>query len=267
MVVTFLGLLVQWCCGERGTLQTYITGLCGECSQCLCHTGFVTAHGVCAFPVYTAQAPGCSVGELSKASPELHALLRSKPLWFRVSGTPQRHRLGWAWIWGPSQVRAAQVTRCLASSLSSGGAGCLITSPVPAAHFPACAVGVTSQVCPVFLLRSWSLAATLPADVNRPGTQEDLVSNWESARSLVEDAVSGAEIVPFCSVCHLPASLPLAGDGAVHRGLVLLWYSLSPMSCEQAWQCLRIEFFMEKFSLSLFFPLPGYPTVWVAVSC
>ena len=47
--------------------------------------------------------------------PGLHALPRSKPLRFRYSGTPQRHRLGWACILCPSQVRAAQVTRCLAS--------------------------------------------------------------------------------------------------------------------------------------------------------
>ena len=30
-------------------------------------------HGLCAFPVYTAQAPGCSPGELSKAGPGLCA--------------------------------------------------------------------------------------------------------------------------------------------------------------------------------------------------
>ena len=95
-MVTYLGLLVQSCCGKRGTLPTNISSMCGECLQCIGQTEFAPAHGVCAFPVYTAQAPGCSVGELSKASPELHALLRSKPLWFRVSGTPQRHRLGWA---------------------------------------------------------------------------------------------------------------------------------------------------------------------------
>ena len=48
----------------------------------------------------------------------------------------------------------------------------------------------------------------LLADVNRPGSQEDLVSNWEPAHSLVEDAISGAEIAP----CLLPlavACLPL----------------------------------------------------------
>ena len=59
---TFLGSLVQLCCGEGGTLQTTITGMCGECSQCLGHTGFAPAHGVCAFPVSTAQALGCSGG-------------------------------------------------------------------------------------------------------------------------------------------------------------------------------------------------------------
>ena len=65
----------------------------------------------CAFPVYTAQAPGCSAGELSKVGPGLHALPRSKPLRFRFSGTPQRRRLGWACVLCPSQVQAAEVTR------------------------------------------------------------------------------------------------------------------------------------------------------------
>ena len=92
------------CAAEGGTLQTYITGVCGECSQCLGHTGFAPSHGVCAFPVYTAQAPGCSAGELSKVGPGLRALPRSKLLKFRFLGTPQQHRLGWASIVCPSQV-------------------------------------------------------------------------------------------------------------------------------------------------------------------
>ena len=66
------------------------------------HTGFVPAHGVCAFSVYTAQAPGVSAGELSKAGPGLHALLRSKLLRFRFSGTLQGHRLGWVCVLCPS---------------------------------------------------------------------------------------------------------------------------------------------------------------------
>ena len=61
-MVTFFRSLVQSCCGEEGTLQTNITGVCGECSQCLGHNGFDPAHSVYAFPFYTAQALGCSAG-------------------------------------------------------------------------------------------------------------------------------------------------------------------------------------------------------------
>ena len=82
-MVIYLGSLVQLCCGEGGTLEKNITGVCGECSQCLGHTGFAPTHSVCAFLVYTAQAPGCSAGELSKAGPGLYALPRSKLLRFR----------------------------------------------------------------------------------------------------------------------------------------------------------------------------------------
>ena len=104
-------------------------GMLAVCSQCLDHTGFGLAHGVCAFPVYTAQAPGYSAGELSKVGPGLHALPRSKLLIFRFWGTPQRRRLGLAYVLCPSQVRAAQVTRYLANAHSPGGAGHL-TSPI-----------------------------------------------------------------------------------------------------------------------------------------
>ena len=60
-MVTYLGSLFQSCCGEGGPLQTNIIGVCGECSQCFSCTVAPT-HGMCAFPVYTAQAPGCSAG-------------------------------------------------------------------------------------------------------------------------------------------------------------------------------------------------------------
>ena len=153
-MVTYLGSLVQLCCGEGGTLQTNITGVCGECLQRLGHTGFATIHSACAFLVYTAQAPGCSAGELSKAGPGLHALPRSKPFRFSFSGTPQRHRLGWACILCPSHVQEAQLTKCLASALSPGGAVHLITSPIPATRFPGCAARELSQVCCVSPLGS-----------------------------------------------------------------------------------------------------------------
>ena len=93
----------------------------GECLQFLGHIRFAPTHGVCAFPVYTAQAPGCSAGELPKVGPGLCALPISKPLRFRFSGTPQRYRLGWACVLCPSQILAAQGTRCLVSTHSPGG--------------------------------------------------------------------------------------------------------------------------------------------------
>ena len=92
-MVIYSGSLVQLCCGEGGTLQTNITGMCGESLQCLGHTGFAPTHGMCAFLVYTAQAPGCSAGELFKAGPGFPALPRSMPLRLRFLGTPQRYRL------------------------------------------------------------------------------------------------------------------------------------------------------------------------------
>ena len=153
-MLIYLGSLVQLCCGEGGALQTNITGMYGSAWSVWAALGFPLIHGVCAFPFYTAQAPGCSVGELSKVGPGLHALPRSKPLRFRFSGTPQRHRLSWACVLCPSWFRAAQVTRYLASTLSPGGALLLITSPVPATWFPRCTMGVLSQVCHVSPLGS-----------------------------------------------------------------------------------------------------------------
>ena len=153
-MVPYLGSLVQLCFGEGGTLQTNITCVCGECSQCLCHTGFVSTHSVCAFPVYITQVPGCSAGKLSKAGPVLCALPRSKLLRFRFSGTPQRRRLSWVCVLCPSQVQAAQVTRCLASTLSSGG-WCVILPPqsqllsflgAPQEHHLRCAVSFLGEL-------------------------------------------------------------------------------------------------------------------------
>ena len=67
------------------------------------------------FPCLHCLASRLLCRELSEAGPGLYALPRSKPLRFRYSGSPQRCRLGWACVLCPSQVQAAQVTRCLAS--------------------------------------------------------------------------------------------------------------------------------------------------------
>ena len=73
-VVTYLGSLVQLCCGEGGTLQTNIAGMCGEWLQFMDHTGFATAQGSVCFLGYTAQAPGCSARAQSQEGTAFHAL-------------------------------------------------------------------------------------------------------------------------------------------------------------------------------------------------
>ena len=142
-MVTYLGSLVQSCCGERGTLQTNTTGVCGECSQYFSCTGFVPVHGLC----FSGSRLLCQ--ELPEVGPGLRALSRSKPLRFRFSDTPQRRRLGWACVLCPSQVRAALVSRCLASAVAA-----TYRLPHPATWFFGCTTGAPSQVCRVSLLGS-----------------------------------------------------------------------------------------------------------------
>ena len=130
-------------------LQTNNTGVC---LQCLSHTG-PCLRSQCVYP----PCPHCSGSrllhrELSEAGPGLHSPPRSKPHRFRYSSSPQRFRLGWACILCPSQVRAAQVMRCLASAIAA-------TSHLPAAGLSRCTTGAPSQ-----------------ADVDRPDSQEVLVS-------------------------------------------------------------------------------------------
>ena len=134
--VTYLGSLVQLCCGEGGTLQTNITGMCGECSPCLATLDLPQLMVACAFPVYTAQAPGCSAGELSKAGSGFLALPRSKLLRFRFSGILQGHTqsVGHVFCALPrsEQLRQPGVwqAHCPMSAV------CLNHLPSPAARFP-----------------------------------------------------------------------------------------------------------------------------------
>ena len=82
---------------------------------------------------------------------------------------------------------------------------------------------------------------TLLVDVNHPESQEDLDSNWEPAHSLVEDAISVAEIAP-CLPALAVAFLPLClqqREGPVHCRLALLSCSLNPFFCERTRLCLR----------------------------
>ena len=101
-----------------------------------------------------------------------------------------------------------------------------------------------------------------------------MVSKWEPAHSLVEDAISGAKIAP-CLLALAVTWLPLylqwsrgwgvAGKELVCSLLALLWHSLNPLFCERARMWLRLELFF--LSLSLFSPLSLRPTVCAAILC
>ena len=110
-------------------------------------------------------------GELSAVGPGLHALPRPKPLRFRFSGTPQRHRLGWPCILCLSQVRAAQVIRCLARAVAPSWGMRLIVPPPPPPQ-------------------------PLLSGVDHPESQEVLVSR-EVCLQFGIGCLSGAAIAPF----------------------------------------------------------------------
>ena len=150
---TYLGSFVQLCCGEGGTLQINITGVCWECSQCMDHIGFAPAHGAYAFLVYTAQAPGCSARELSKVGPGFRALSRSKLLRFRFSGTIQRHRLSWVCILCSSQVQQLRQPGAFQGHCPRW-AGHVNLLPGPSCLVSRCAMRAPSQVCCVSPLGS-----------------------------------------------------------------------------------------------------------------
>ena len=146
-----------------GALQTNVTGLCGEHSRFSGHTGFAPAWGggVC-FPLYSAQAPGCSLGSGPCVACTSQAYATQIQV-FRYS-TKAQTRLGLRFV--PSPVGAAQAARSLTSALSLG-AGRLLPSAVPAS-VSMCA----GRVHLVSVLGSWTLAATLPADVDHPESQK-----------------------------------------------------------------------------------------------
>ena len=152
-MVIYLGSLFQVCCGKGGTLQTNITDMCGECSQCLGHTGFAPTHGLCAFLVYTAQAPGSLQGNcLKQALGCVHfpGLSHSgSGSWVLHKGTDLVGPVFCA-IHRSEQLRRPGAWR----AHSPRWAMHLIISLVPVPQFPGCTSRVTSQVCSVSPLGS-----------------------------------------------------------------------------------------------------------------
>ena len=143
-MVTYLGSLVQLCCGEGGTLQKNITGVCGECLQCLGHTGLplltacvlswstllrlqVALQGNCLkWALGCMHFPGlsCSGSQVLHKGTDLAGLV------FCAFPRSEELRRPGAW--------RVHYPRCAVR---------LITSLVPATRYPRCATKVPSQVC------------------------------------------------------------------------------------------------------------------------
>ena len=207
----------------------------------------------CAFLIYTVQAPGFSAGHcpkralcfkyfpgLSHSGSASWAQTRFS-MWFcTLPKSEQLRRPGAWWVhWPRWAVRLNHL-------------------PCPSHSVFQCTARIPSQVCHVSPLGTWSQAVTLLAGVNRPGSQEDMVSNWEPTHSLVEDASlccrDWTSPLPYSSGCYTPASLPPAGgEEPVHSQLALLWYSLNPLFCEQSRLWLRAF----RGKVLLFFPFWG----------
>ena len=179
---------VQSCCGEGGALQTDIA-VCGEHSPCSGHTGFARYRGVCAFLVYTAQAPGCSIwsGSCVECGSSFRVLHKSADSVAPVfCAFPGLRGTG-------SQMLGA---------LSMGAPR--LFPPRPQHALP------DGFLQLAFVQRSWPLAATLlAADVDHQESQEVFRQEPGPICRVGGGGFSGAEFAPF------PSPLPptSSGDG------------------------------------------------------
>ena len=149
------------------------------------------AHGVC-FP-----SLHCSGSRLLYMERALYCVR------FQFSGTTKKRGFGWACL------------LCLPRPSGSGSPeldgrtlpGCGAPSPLrPQPQFPrACAPVRCMRL--VSIRGSWPLAATLPADVDHPESQESLVRNWRPFAVWLGCCLWG-------HVCPFPSPLPPASGGA-----------------------------------------------------
>ena len=127
----------------------------------LCHTQVCYTQSPCSRPLLTCTSTGDTQIQF----------------WFSLCG------LGMCFL--PFPGLSSSGNQVLGKCIVPGGSCILITSLVPTTWFPGCNKAAPSQVCHMSPLESWSQAATLLVDVNHPGFQEDVVSSWEPAHSLV----------------------------------------------------------------------------------
>ena len=180
---TFLGSLVSRSVGREGCCKQHWHVLAVSQPHWVCPC----SRSVC-FPSLHCSGSRLLCRELSDAGPGLHALPRSKPLRFRHLGSPQRRRLSWACVLCPSQVRAARVTRCLASVVAA--------TYQPPPSLPLIFLGV-------------QLAHLLGKTLTVQNPQKSWLAT-KPACSLVDDASLGPQLPPSGSGCPC---MPVSSGG------------------------------------------------------
>ena len=189
-VVSCLGSLVQSCCGEGGALQTNVTGLCGEHSQCSGHTGFNPAHG-------------CVLSYLHCSGSRLLYMERAlRCAWFQPSGAPQkRGTKSCACVLCLPRL-SGSAARSLTGALSPGAAR-LLPSASPAT---APAAGRVPAPC----------VSPRPSRQMSPiqNLRRSLIRNWRPVCS----AVGLRSLGPSLPLSPPPCPLPPAGLGRSAAG-------------------------------------------------
>ena len=154
-VTTYVGSLVQLCCGKGGTC----TGMCWGCSQWMDHTGFATAQGGKYF-----LGPHCSGSRVVckgtvPSAPCFYAIPRSKSL--RFSDTPQGHRSRWVVCFVPFPGASHSANWVLGEHTVPGSSCILCTYLVLAVWYPGCVMRAQSQESDVSPMGSYIRLDTL----------------------------------------------------------------------------------------------------------
>ena len=114
------------CAVEEGHYKQIPLACVGSAHSVWTTLGLLQLTAACAFLVYTAQAPGCSAGELSKVGPGLRAFPRSERLRFRFLGILQRHRLSSACVFLPFSAPSSSGNQVL-GELTVSDVQCIVS--------------------------------------------------------------------------------------------------------------------------------------------
>ena len=182
--------------------------------------------GWCCFPLYVAQAPGCSIWSVPCAA---HS---SSPRVFHKSAEQKA-----APAFCVFTIRVAQAARSLTGTLPLGAA-CLLLSASPAPA-PAHAGWVPVPCVSPRPSRWMSTIKNL---------SRYLIRNWRPVCSVIGAVVLGAEPAPF------PSPLPPVSSGAGPVGSLqaLLWTCSVPLFCEQLTVCSGQLIFSLSFAVPQF---------------